>query len=69
MGSIYLWAKGVSGYRMEVKEPVRPFALSHLAATGMFDRIVLEHAGIKVEVEGADLIRYADQVAPRGIVD
>jgi hypothetical protein len=65
MASLYIWTNALVGYRMEVKEPIRPFALSYLAASGMFDKLVIERSdGVRIEVQGADLLRCADQVAP-----
>jgi hypothetical protein len=61
--SVRFWSKSTHDFRIQVPEPIRPFALSYLAASGMFDRIVIERSdGVVIEAAGADLIRCADQV-------
>ena len=63
VASVSFWNKSTQNFRIQVPEPIRPFALSYLAASGMFDRIVIERSdGVVIEAAGADLIRCADMV-------
>lgn len=56
-------AKGCVGYRLRIDEPIRPFALNYLAASGIFDRVAIETSdGVVTSVEGADLLKAADVV-------
>jgi len=55
--------KDVVGYRLRIDEPIRPFALNYLAASGIFDRVAIEYeSGLVVKLEGADLLKAADVV-------
>jgi len=58
--------KDVVGYRMRIEEPIRPFALNYLAASGVFDRLSLTTSdGTVTTLEGADILRGADVVMVR----
>lgn len=55
--------RNLVGYRMLIDEPIRPFALNYLAASGIFDRVSIETSdGVVVKLEGSDLLRAADVV-------
>lgn len=55
--------KDLVGYRMRIDEPIRPFAMNYLAASGLFDRIAIETSDhVVTTLEGADLIKAADVV-------
>lgn len=55
--------KDLVGYRMRIDEPIRPYALNHLAASGIFDRVSIETSdGVVWKLEGADLLKAADVV-------
>lgn len=55
--------KDLVGYRLRIDEPIRPFALNYLAASGVFDRVAIETSdGVVVKLEGADLLKAADVV-------
>ncbi len=67
MKVLRLWTKDLFDLQVRVEEPMRPFALSYLAASGIFDKIiVVDPDGVEgnVVIDGAKLIRLADQVRP-----
>jgi len=55
--------KELVGYRMRISEPIRPFAINYLAASGLFERVHIETSeGVVYGVEGSDLLKAADVV-------
>lgn len=64
MAQLLLTNKFSVGFAITVETPLRPFAMNYLAATGMFDKIVLVDpgGGYEVRLEGADLLKAADMV-------
>ena len=69
MKVLRVWTKDLVDFQMKVEEPMRPFALSYLAASGIFDKIILADPAGREEgivIEGAKLLRLADQVGPTG---
>lgn len=66
MAYLVFSTKDLVGYRLRVEQPIRPFALNYLAASGLFDRLCLEtDSGVLVTLEGADLLKAADVVGVR----
>lgn len=67
MRVLRVWTKDLVDLQLRVEEPMRPFALSYLAASGIFDKIiVVDPTGVdgNVVIDGAKLLRLADQVGP-----
>jgi hypothetical protein len=63
MAYLVFSTKELMGYRLKIEEPIRPFALNYLAASGLFDKIsIVTDSGIVMTVEGADLLHAADVV-------
>lgn len=55
--------KDLVGYRLRIDEPIRPFAMNYLAASGIFERITIETSdGVVMKLEGSDLLKAADVV-------
>ncbi len=67
MSILCLSNKDITNFTIKVREPLRPYALAYLAASGLFDVIALRNRPDSIPdavIEGADLIRCADQVRP-----
>lgn len=56
--------KDLVGYRMRISEPIRPYAINYLAASGLFESVRIETSNGEVVygVEGSDLLKAADIV-------
>lgn len=56
--------KDLVGYRLRISEPVRPYAINYLAASGLFESVRIETSdgSVVYGVEGSDLLKAADVV-------
>lgn len=69
MAHLVFSTKDITGYRLKVDEPLRPFALNYLAASGLFEGLRLEIDGKVITVEGSDLLKMADVVGVKDVPD